>query len=298
VRRITLLVLTATRNDCERDAANLIRAIGREQRAWASRRGVEVDGADLTEDVDANLFTPVSHELQSQLTRRSPGLLGEREKAGEMAALCSTAALVHNVFAYWCGRAAGPVERALGETPSEATLDLRFAAAATRADTNAVHRNAVADALLQSETTSTVVAASFLEPYSLVDNRPEATTLEEDAGWCGLESCRNLALDLRANPRRFRHLAAARLLALGKAWTREAGPRGFRLLYLWWDGGGAGSARVRREIDRFRMRAGGELHFVALSWQELFGALRGAIRADANAGGHDAYLQYLSSRYF
>lgn len=291
-------MLTATRNDCERDAANLIRAIGREQRAWASRRGVEVDDADLTEDVDANLFTPVSHELRLRLERQSPGLLGEHEKAGEMAALCSTAALVHNVFDYWRGRAAGSVQQALGETPGEAALDLRFAATATRAQTNARHRHGVADALLRSGTRSTVVAASFLEPYSLVDNHPEAATLEEDASWRGLESCRNLTLDLRANPRRFRHLAAARLLALGQAWTREAGTRGFRLLYLWWDGGGAGAARVRSEIDRFRMRAGGELHFVALSWQELFRALRSAARDDTDPAGHDAYLQYLSSRYF
>ena len=156
----------------------------------------------------------------------------------------------------------------------------------------------MADALLQSGTTATVVAASFLEPYSLVDNHPEAATLEEDASWRGLEACRNLTLDLRANPRRFRHLAVARLLALGQAWTRETGTRGFRLLYLWWDGGGAAAARVRSEIDRFRMRAGGELDFVALSWQELFGALRRGVRDDPNPAGHEAYLQYLSSRYF
>jgi hypothetical protein len=143
-----------------------------------------------------------------------------------------------------------------------------------------------------------VIAASFLEPYSRVDNRPSAELLEAETGWSGLQACRNLALDLRANRRRFRHLAVTRLLELGQSWTRESGERGFRLLYLWYDGGGPAADRVRAEIDRFRVRAGGELDFMARSWQEIIRDLRSALPRDSRDDGHATYLQYLSSRYF
>ena len=133
-------------------------------------------------------------------------------------------------------------------------------------------------------------------PASKPIDAPEL--LHSETGWSGLQACRNLALDLHSNTRRFRHLAASRLLGLGQSWTRELGERGFRLLYLWYDGGGPAAERLRAEIDRFRMRAGGELDFEARSWQEFFRELCNAPSASSGEDSHETYLQYLRSRYF
>ncbi len=290
--------MDATKNNCDRDAADLSEAVMRHQRDWAALRGVEVDDADLTADLDSNLFAPLSQRTHAEIEESRPSLLGSEEKTGEMSLLHSTAALVHNVFDYWRGRIATPIERACGAAPSADALELHFAASAASAG-GAADASA-ADVVLATGAHPTVVAASFLEPYAYVDNQPGGSLADpsDEAGWSGLQACRSLALDLRSDARRFRHLGVARLLGLGQTWTREAGERGFRLLYLWYDGGGPAAARIRGEIDRFRMRAGGEIHFVARSWQELFRDLRGSQSSRADGDDHAMYLQYLSSRYF
>lgn len=301
-------------NDCEQDSGTLIRSLERHQREWAAERKVEVDGAGLTLSLDANLISPLCQTTRADLSTSLPGILADGEKRGEMSALCSTAALVHNVFDYWRGRVAAPLVRACGSTQSQDPLELHFAATGPAAPT-AVHTpGSPADVVLAARARPIVVAASFLEPYTQVDNRPAPELLHAKATWSGLQACRNLTIDLDSNTQRFQHLAVARLLGIGQSWTRELGERGFRLLYLWYDCGGRAADRVRAEIDRFRMRAGGELDFEARSWQEFFRELRGACRAGSASGApasasgdpasapgddsHESYLQYLSSRYF
>ena len=287
----------ATRDDCRRDAAELKRNVAQSQRNWAALRGVTVDAADRSADLEANLFRALSQATRTELLASLPGLLGDGEKAGAMSALCSTAALVHNIFEYWRDRPNSPIERACGCAPSEDALELRFAARPPSAS-GAQPRSSPADVVLENRSPRTVIAASFLEPYARVDNHPSADFLDADLDWSDLQACRNLALDLRSNPNRFRHLAVARLLELGQSWTRASDPRGFRLLYLWYDGGGPAADRVRVEIDRFRMRAGGELRFEARSWQEVFCDLRCALTPDSGDARDAAYLQYIGDRYF
>ena len=295
--------MASTPNNADRDSAKVSGALTRHQRTWAALRGVEGDDADLTSDLDSNLFCPLSQRTRAELGAWHPSLLGDGEKPGEMSLLHSTAALVHNVFDYWRGRVATPIAYACGAAadaahgPDAEALELHFGAQGGSASSTP------ADVVLQSGSRPTVVAASFLEPYATVDNQldnklDEALDSSDSADWSGLQACRNLALDLRSNKHRFQHLAVARLLRLGQTWTREAGVRGFQLQYLWYDSGGPAAARIRAEIDRFRMRVGGELHFVARSWQQFFRDLQRGQGPGSDAGDHTTYLQYLSTRYF
>lgn len=291
-------------NNSDQDSAKLIRSLARHQHAWAAQRQIEVDDAGNALSVDENLFSPLSQVTRAELSSSHPSALCDGEKTGELSALCSTAALVHNMFDFWRGRPAAPIERACGSQESPGPLELRFAATGSAQPSPGQPPPEPADVVLTTETKPTVIAASFLEPYTRVDNQPTPELLDVSTAWHGLQACRNLALDLRCNSQRFRHLAVARLVEIGQSWTCDLGERGFRLLYLWYDGGGPAADRIRAEIDRFRMRVGGELAFEARSWQEFFRDLRSPL-GEASAPGtpphddaHEHYLQYLSSRYF
>jgi hypothetical protein len=140
---------------------------------------------------------------------------------------------------------------------------------------------------------ATAVCALFTEPFTDVDPRvAHGAPGEDDPLWRELPGCALLARDLRVNPRRYRHLAAGRLLDVALGMTRRFGRHGFRLAVLWYDAGGRASRRLRTELDRLRMRIGGEVDLVATSWQGLLAPLR------ATPTAHGPYTRRLEARYF
>ena len=265
------------------------RGLLEQQRRWAATRRLEVDDDDHTADVDVNLFAVLGAESRAELEGSAARPLGDGSKPGPIRGLHSTQALVCNVFDPWRESGAAPLAAALDTDPGSNADSVTFAFA--RAAEPGV--GAELDVWLEAEGgRPTALVASFAEPYVGFDAPLAPEALDAPGSWGALAGCRNLALDLRANPRRFRSLPVLRLLHHALALTRRLGPRGFRLAYVWYEMDGPGAALHRRELDRFRMRVGAEVDLHACTWQEFFRAL--ARHPAAPVG----YLDYLAARYF
>ncbi|MBW2272355.1 MAG: hypothetical protein JRG96_03725 [Deltaproteobacteria bacterium] len=260
------------------------------QRRWAEQRCIDLSEAGHALGSNANLMQPLSPPTRAELEWAPRRPLGDGAKPADLQLLHSTDALLCNVFDYWRERELAPLATACGA--DSRTHGLRFA---QHSEEQSGPAPAPPDLLLHGDDArATAIVASFTEPYASqsqpgeeIGRVVECTELRES-----LPGCHNLARDLDANRGRYRALPVVRLLELCRELTRRHGRRGFRLLYLWYDADGLCSGRHSREIDRFRMRVGGEVDFEARSWQELFQRLRG------EGADHRHYLDYLRTRYF
>jgi len=290
------------------------------QATWARSQDLEIGDSRHTPDLRSNLFAPLPDGVRGELeqSRRHP--LGdvardvEGGKPGDLQLLESTLALVCNLFAPGGG---GATTGALAETCGGDSRTGRMRVCPT-VGTAASGLSAEVDVLFETASPAassnddagagddvgrpTAVIASYAEPYRSPRprrepaNRVSSEWLEPSGIWEALPMCRRLALDLRASPRRFEHVGAAELLLAGVSMTTQYGYRGFRLVHLWYDGGGAAAAKYRSELDRFRFRVGGELDFRSLTWQQLYAQLAEAGR-DGSGPLDGARLQYLQGRY-
>ena len=230
-----------------------------------------------------NLFAPNS------LDRVGP----EAEKPIDLMRLDSSAALVHNVFDYWTGRDCQPIASACGMDAAEPMLkfsELLPVAAAINEDM----APPIDVMLTSSDAKPIAIVATLGEPYQL---RKRGGThglesLTQSGLWGPLQDCRALAVDHSASSRHYGRLQVSGLLKQCLALSNCYGPRGFRLLYLWFEVPGHASQELSREIDGFRMRVGGEVDFASCSWQTFFERFR------PNCSEHLGYAAFLGSRYF
>jgi len=256
------------------------------QRRWAQRMGLEVDASGAVANPRDHLMCPLSEESWRALGSSGLGLMGEEGKRGPLHALDSTHALLchlveplrdsdHDGLAAALGGRAGGVVR-LCAPLEEAGPD----APASEVD------------LLIGSAHPVAVLARYREPYEAPDRRRPSHPDAPAEAWAGLPGCRSLARDLRANPARFERLEVGRLLEAVRLLTRRHGPRGFRLVHLWFDGGDAESRRYAREVDRLRMRVGGDVELEVIAWRVLFERLR------ASGAYDDGYAEAIARRYF
>jgi hypothetical protein len=262
------------------------------QRAWAEACEIDVDDAGRVVRWHDNLLAPPSSGTLADLEAAS-GAAGAADKPGRLHDLGSGLMLAANVLDPWRDRPDEIARHvpALGGSAGR----LRFATklAIDAADT-ALHRSV--DLLLDAPSgPATAVIALFCEPFGDVDPRVHDALVRDAAIWNGLHGCALLARDLHANPRRFRHLAAGRVLETALGMSQRCGRHGFRIAVLWYDAGGRATRRLRHEIDRLRMRIGGEIELIATSWQSLFRRLCGPGSASP---GEDRYTRSLQARYF
>jgi hypothetical protein len=265
----------------------------RAQRRWADARGIRYDAYGCVRTLADNLRAPLDAEALAELERGSELEAGATRPA-RVYSLCSSAALVVNVFAYWRGREQTPLLRALGldgaggdrlafEEPLPTGLpgDPPF----------------VDVALFRPDGRCVAVESKYSE--WLVPRRPGKRAFKDKyfppgAGvWkaAGLPRCQALASDLQAGRERCKYLNAPQLLkqALGLA---HAGMRTSALLYLYFDRDGKEKARHRAEVERVAERIGPELELHVATYQALFAALR------ATPGLDRGYVDYLALRYF
>ncbi len=257
------------------------------QRKWAAALEIDFDEGDHCASIEANLFQPLSPEAEEQLQASRLRPFGDADKPSPLAWLHSTVALCCNVFEPWRNASSlAPLSESLR---ADAGL-MRWRLSAPIGEGASI---AEADVLFEGEDARpTAIVAGHLEPY-LGEGAPrEGLPCDEDRrGWSMLPGCRNLALDLRANPRRRRRLPLARLLLLALSMTERFGVRGHRLLYLHTPCPGRPGRELEREIRHLRMRIGGEVDFAAMSWPALISAI--AERAPEER----RYSNYLRARY-
>jgi hypothetical protein len=266
------------------------------QRAWAERRGIRLSESGHTSDLRANLFREPAPETQRELEAGARRPLGDGSKPCDLQLPESSLALVCNAFE--AGRDA-PGNLAAACSGDARARRMRFCA-----EVGSEKLPREIDILFDAGDLShpdrgrpTAALASYTEPYRSARpfrepaNRIPSEWLEAKELWEALPACHGLALDLRSTPRRYEHLAVARLLSSGVSLTQRHGYRGFRLVHLWYEIPGRAANAYRRELDRFRHRIGGEIDFRSLTWQQLYAAL-----AACKTTAPDQ-LEYLRDRY-
>jgi hypothetical protein len=264
----------------------------RRQRRWADARGVRYDARGFVRDLADNLLAPLAAAAHAELARGSE-LAPGATRPPRINSLCSSAALVANVFGYWHARDAAPLARALGfEVGDAVTLGFEEPFA-----TGLIGDPPLVDVVLRGDDALIAIESKFAE--WLVRRPRNKSGLKDkyfpaDSGvWsaAGLPRCQAFAKDLQAARERFTYLNAAQLLkhALGLSKARS---QRVSLLYLYYDWPGREAPVHAAELERARVRLGGEVDLRVRTYQELYRALRALPAVDGE------YLDYLSERYF
>lgn len=241
--------------------------------------------------LEANLIMPMSDEIRSQFSGGSGGELGTLERPGKMSSLRSSSALAYNFFAPWAGGDLRPLASALGERVADATLrfERKFphGLSSTPPNIDVTLDNDQAQPLaIECKFTEPFGAAKVCTPVQakyFVGNRYR--WLE-----AGLPKCQALAESIGKSAH-FQRLGVGQLLKhlLGIALTTEKPPR---LLCLWFDTACEESREHRLEINRFAQCLDDAIDFRALTYQEVFAALRREPEPIPD------YFRYLERRYF
>ena len=265
----------------------------RAQRRWADAQRVRYDARGFVRTLAYNFRAPLDEYSLAELQRGSE-LTPRATQPARAHALCSSAALVVNVFAYWRGRDQSPLLEALGvggpggtRLEFEAPLPTGLPGDPPTVDV-ALHRPDGRVVAVESK------FAEWLTP------RPRGKRVFKDkyfaqgqSVWeaAGLPRCQALAEELQHGRERPRYLNAPQLLkhALGLAVN---GLRTSTLVYLYYDRPGREAARHRAEADSFAAHLKGEIDLRVATYQSLFDALRAFPELDRD------YLDYLAHRYF
>lgn len=251
--------------------AAVVRRLLEQQQAWAASREVELADDEHVRAPEENLYPPSAGSRDAPAHDLARGTAAGKPDPAR--SLLSGRALAWNLLE--------PARAAFGISH----LDWSPALAGTAGD-----RGAEAPALLEVADGRPVAAlVRYREAYEEVDNGLAADELA--AAWGSLAMCRVLAGDLHAQPRGYAHFPAALLVRVARELASRHGPRGYRVLYVWHEVDAPAARAHRREVDRFRMRVGGEVDFEARTLAETLRGLRGRPAADP---GH---LDWLEQRY-
>lgn len=266
-----------------------------QQRRWANEHQKIADERGYLRSYGANLWRPLSAVAMRCYGGGSGGELRPgRSRPAKMSALHSSSALVANVFDYWSERDAAPLLEALGagaadETPQfEVTFPTGLEGNPPNLDVAVRLRTGDTLAIESKFCEWMTPKSSSKPPFKDKYFSPIA-----NLWWrAGLPHCQQLADDMQSGALQFMHLDAPQLLkhALGLGTNLK---QRFALWYLWYDWPSRESEKHRRELELFAARVGGELRFRALTYLELFHALRQRCRGD-----HSSYAEYLQDRYF
>jgi hypothetical protein len=214
--------------------------------------------------------------------------LGTSDAPGSMASLRSSSALAVNVFDAWRGADLDPLTTLVAADPSADRL--RFEVQyPTGLGGVPPHLDVVID---RSGGVPLAIESKFTEVYSAAHNEFRPSYFEARGLWVGFEQTRELAAAMADGSEGFEHLGAAQLVKHALGLKNAFGPKGFRLLYLWYEWPGEIAAEHRIEIGRFADAIDEDFDFAAMAYQELFERLREVPEP------HPGYVAYLRYRYF
>jgi hypothetical protein len=249
---------------------NTCQTIIHRQQTWATGKGLAFDAKGHTENLDENLFSHMSQDVQS-IFMRGKG----NELTGKMKALHSSSALVYNFFEYWRGKSLEPLERVLiaeccepcelREFEYEQTFPTGLRGTPPHLDVTLVGTNGKKIA----------VESKFTEPYCKAKGGAfQASYFPEEPGlWENRElpACQQLAQALQDGMVSYSYLDAHQLLKhiLGLA----KNDHNFTLLYLWYEWPGPEATAHRVEIDDFAQRLQGEVSFCSATYNALYADL-------------------------
>jgi hypothetical protein len=291
----------------KRGKMNTLEYILSKQEQWALGRGRDLVGSTdvrgrkmYTRTLRENLFEPLLPSVERAFHEGDGGELGPRAGSPpKMHAVHSSAALGVNVFHHWLTTSRAPeIAWACGfcrrgnRSPQSIRFEVKFQIS------SAFHFSPNLDVIIGNAPGSRfsvfAVESKFSEPYSQRGPGGVAQEyLEMLSLWKGLPALKELAATISPGDDRFVHLHVGQLIKHILGLKAAFGIRGFRLLYLWYDGLGAEGARHRAEIEEVVSVAsadGIKLH--ALSYLDLIVRLANEFR-DSDRD----YIDYISNRY-
>ncbi|MCL1597923.1 MAG: hypothetical protein M3094_01970 [Actinomycetia bacterium] len=268
--------------------SNELKEIIAGQVEWAERHGVPLDRSNRCPSADENLFMPLSPGSVEEFGEGAGNELGTPDAPGSMASVRSSSALAVNAFDAWRGTDLGALSRLLTVDPMADRL--RFEVQyPTGLGGIPPHLDVILD---RSGGAPLAIESKFTEVYSPAHNDFRPSYFEAPGLWDGFDRTERLAVAIAGGSTQFKHLGAAQLIKHALGLKYAYGPKGFRLLYLWYDWPGEISEAHKGEIGRFVETVGGDFDFAALTYQELFEGLKEIPEP------RPGYLSYLEDRYF
>jgi hypothetical protein len=269
------------------------------QKYWAKDRfSFEEVGGDTcyTRDFEDNLFHRPGQSKALSLWSFNEFNAGEgHELVNHMRALTSSSALLVNVFEYW--RQTGRIVEIAEACGSRGMSQMEFEKKC------AVFRGGKPphiDLVFEGSARPLAIEAKFTEPYYCKSTQRNKTNLasylKHDEIWEGLSELKKLATEIREKEHQetdWHHLDTPQLIKHILGLTKKfKGPKGFTLLYLWYDTETPESTNHRKEIRDFSDRIKYEIHFRNMTYQRLFNEIQRIPNVD------ESYINYLRERYF
>ncbi|MEA2024796.1 MAG: hypothetical protein U9N79_10990 [Actinomycetota bacterium] len=268
--------------------SNELKEIIASQVAWAERHAVPLDRSKRCPSADDNLFMPLNPGSVEEFGDGAGNELGTPDAPGSMASVRSSSALAVNAFDAWRNTDLGPLAPLLAVDP--AADRLRFEVQyPTGLGGVPPHLDVVIDRVGGAPL---AIESKFTEVYSPAHNDFRPSYFETPGLWDGFGQVEQLATAIADGSAQFEHLGAGQLIKHALGLKNAFGPKGFRLLYLWYDWPGEISEAHKVEIGRFTEIVGDDFDFASLTYQELFEEL-GEIPEP-----RPGYLTYLEDRYF
>lgn len=263
-----------------------------QQQAWAFQRGIKFDRDGYTFSLDDNLLLPLLPEVKKEFQSGKGDELGSNEKRGKMQALHSSAALVVNVFQYWAYRNVSDIALTCGAP--QGMTELRFEI------THPTPLGGVPPHLdlefWGNKLKPLAIESKFTELYYRHTKRTiKAKYLSVPGLWAQLPHCEKLVRHIHEEEQgktSFVYLDAPQLLKHILGLATKFGPKGFQILYLWYEVPSIEAEKHRSEIVVFKEYVGDEVDFRDMTYQELFKAINKLPNKDRD------YISYLHERYF
>ncbi len=271
-----------------------LKLILKNQESWARSRNLFLYTEGRWHGHTESLADNLLYKTLSTITVNEYASGQGNELKSHMRALCSSSALVVNLFEYWrqiqkigtiaeyCGAGnefTGMFFEKKHRIPHLGTpnLDIEF---------------------IGEQGKPFAIEAKFTEPYRVTTQRNKTNLekyLTQDNVWYKNGGCKKLANDIVKEEGKltsWKHLDAPQLVkhTLGLSCCYQ--PGGFTLMYLWFDCATEESRELEREISIFKNMVRGEIDFRSMTYQTLFEKVRTSPYAN------DTYVQYLHERYF
>jgi hypothetical protein len=269
------------------DTKDTLNEIIDSQVVWADTHGIPHRGSNMCQAVGDNLFVAMNADTAAEFGTGAGDELGTDDAPGSMASLRSSSALAVNVFDAWRGDDLAPLASLLGA--DRLANRLRF---------EAQHPTGLGgipphlDVVIDSEGGSPLaIESKFTEIYSPAHNGFRESYFQKLGLWYGFDHVRDIAIAVADGSEKFEHLGVAQLIKHALGLKNAHGPRGFRLLYLWYEWPSAIADAHVDELSRFARVARLDFEIESLTYQEMFQRLQ---NVDEPQHG---YLSYLRDRY-
>lgn len=270
----------------------IYRLICNQQQAWARQRGIKFDKDGYTFSLNDNLFSLLLPEVKKKFQSGKGDELGSEGKKGKMQALHSSSALVVNVFQYWVNQDISDIASTYGapqgitEMHFEQTRPTPLRGIPPHLDVE----------FSGNKLRPLAIESKFTEPYHRHTKRTiKDKYLNVPSLWARLPRCEKLVKHIREEERgrtSFTYLDVPQLLKHILGLSYVFGPTGFELLYLWYEVPSEEAKNHREELEKLKGYIGDKVTFRAMTYQELFAAIRECHAVD------EGYISYLAERYF